>query len=364
MTFTICATERDPSVYRITNKGGVSLLIRKSLKQCTNAVPIESDRITGIEPTLNDSATIYIFCAYLPASNLSNDLFHECLDLLEELYITYSSKGTVIIIGDLNVKIAGPKFVFARDKRSDMFHTFVTKYNLVSVNVQSFCKGPAHTYVSFTRGPLSAIGHILVPDDLIPYVQNTLVEDDSELLLSDHMPVIWSSSLNNLNEEHFRPQERPSWEKARRLNLLNDYTFPVSHMLWPIKISSLDATTNDTLQLYNKILEILTQAAKENIPNTKYNRHAKPYWSESVKKCHADMSYRRGMWINEGRPREMQFVTFRLYKKAKEKSRRTLQNAYSIYETELYNSLDAACCVDQKTLWSDLRNKKRSSYIR
>ena len=147
MAFTTCATERDPSVYRIINKGGVSLMIKKSLKQCTNAVPIESDRITGIEITLNDSAAIYIFCVYLPASNLSKDLFHECLDLLEELYITYSSKGTVIIIGDLNVKIAGPKSVFARDKRSDMFHTFVTKYNMVSVNVQSFCKGPAYTYV-------------------------------------------------------------------------------------------------------------------------------------------------------------------------------------------------------------------------
>ena len=178
------------------------------------------------------------------------------------------------------------------------------------------------------------------------------------------MPVICSISLNNLNAEHFRPQERPSWEKARRHNLLNDYTFAVSHMLWPIKIPNLDATTNDTLQFYNKILEILTQAAKETIPNIKYNRHAKPYWSESVKKCHADMSYHRGLWINEGRPRGMQFVTFRLYKKAKDKFRITLQNAYSIYETEFYNSLDAACDVDQKTLWSALRNKRRSSYIR
>ena len=76
------------------------------------------------------------------------------------------------------------------------------------------------------------------------------------------------------------------------------------------------------------------------------------------------MSYHRGLWINEGRPRGMQFVTFRLYKKAKDKFRRTLQNAYSIYEAELYNSLDAACDVDQKTLWGALRNKKRSSYIR
>ena len=157
---------------------------------------------------------------------------------MEELYITYSSKGTVIIIGDLNVKIAGPKSVFAIDKRSDMFHTFVTKYNLVSVNVQSFCKGPAHIYVSYTGGPSSNIDHIL-----LTYVQNALVEDDSELLLSDHMPVICSISLNNLNAK----QERPTWGKAGRLNLLNDYTFAVSHMLWPIKIPSLDATTNDTL---------------------------------------------------------------------------------------------------------------------
>ena len=212
--------------------------------------------------------------------------------------------------------------------------------------------------------PSSTIDHILVPDDLIPYVQNALVEDDSELLLSDHMSVICSISLNNLNAEHFRPQERPSWEKARRHNLLNDYTFAVSHMLWPIKIPNLDATTNDTLQFYNKILEILTRAPKETIPNTKYNRHAKPYLSEYVKKCHADMSYHRGLWINEGRSRGMQFVTFRLYKKAKDKFRRTLQNAYSIYETELYNSLDAACDVDQQTLWSALRTKRRSSYIR
>ena len=135
---------------------------------------------------------------------------------------------------------------------------------MVSVNVQSFCKGPVHTYVSYTGGPSSTIDHILVLDDL--------VEDDSELLLSDHMPVICSISLNNLNAEHFKLQERPSWEKARRLNLLNDYTFAVSHMLWPIEIPNLDATTNDTLQFYNEILEILTQAAKETIPNTKYNR--------------------------------------------------------------------------------------------
>ena len=101
---------------------------------------------------------------------------------------------------------------------------------------------------------------------------------------------------------------------------------------------------------YNKILEILTQAAKETIPNTKYNRHAKPYWSEYVKQCHEDMSYHRGMWINEADHAECSLLLLGYIQKANYKFRSTLQNAYSIYETELYNSLDAACNVDQKTL--------------
>ena len=45
-------------------------------------------------------------------------------------------------------------------------------------------------------------------------------------------------------------------------------------------------------------------------------------------------------------------------KKEIDKYRMTLPKNYSIYKTELYNLLDAACDVDQNTLWSALRNKK------
>ena len=251
--FTKCATERDPSLYRIINKGGVALLIKKVLIHCTNVMELDSDRVIGIEVVLNDSTVIYIFCAYLPASNLSNDLFLECSNLLEELYIAYSPKGTVIIIGDLNVKIEGPKIRFVKDIRSDMFHKFVSNHNLVSVNVQRFCKGPCHTYESFIGGPSSAIDHILIPDYLLPYVRNAFVKDDSELSVSDHKPVICSILVNTSIDKQFIPLIKPSWEKARRYNLLNDYTFAVSHMLWPVKILSKDATYDTILEFYNTI---------------------------------------------------------------------------------------------------------------
>ena len=47
-----------------------------------------------------------MYYVYLPSSNLSDDLFYEYLDMLEEFYIAYSLRGTVVIIGDMNVKIA------------------------------------------------------------------------------------------------------------------------------------------------------------------------------------------------------------------------------------------------------------------
>ena len=114
------ATDRDPAVYRNANRGGVALLIHKQLIHCTSLLEIDSDRIIGAKVVLSDSTIIYVLCVYLPSSNLSDDLFHEYLDMLEEFYIAYSLSDTVVIIGDMNVKTAGPNYVFLNDKRSDV----------------------------------------------------------------------------------------------------------------------------------------------------------------------------------------------------------------------------------------------------
>ena len=188
---TKCATERDPAVYRNVNRGGVALLIHNNnLIYCTSLLEIDSDCIIGAEVVLSDSTTICVLCVYLPSSNLSDDLLYEYLDMLEEFYIGYTLRGTVVIIGDMNVKIAGPNYVFLNDKRSDMFKTFISKHILLSVNVQSCCKGPVHIDESYTGCPSSAIDHILVPDELISFIINAAVDNDCSLSLSDHKQVI------------------------------------------------------------------------------------------------------------------------------------------------------------------------------
>ena len=361
--FTKCATERDPTLYRNSNKGGVALLIRNNLIHVTSLLEIDSDRITGVEVILNDLTILYIFCVYLPSSNLSDCLFHEYLEMLEELYMAYSLHGTVIIIGDMNVKIAGPKYSFTSDKRSDSFKRFISKYNLLSVNVQWFCKGPVHTHESYTGGPTSALDHILVPSELIPYVIYAKVDNECSLQLSDHKPVVCSISAITSPHSQSAKKEKPSWEIARRRNILSDYTFAVSHMLWPLTIPNQSATDIEIVTFYQKIVNTLKDAALETIPTVKFNKHTKPYWTTAVKECHSEMSYRRRLWLTDGRPRGMQFTSFRMYKKAKDKFRISLKKAYLKHETEIYSTLDEACNLNERSLWARLRNKKKNSSL-
>ena len=195
------------------------------------------------------------------------------------------------------------------------------------------------------------------------FIINATVDNDCSLSLSDHKPVICSISAITLPPSQSTQNGKPSWEKARSLNILQDYTFAVSHMLWPINIPNSDAFEIEISTFYQNIIIILKNAVLETIPIVKFNRHAKPYWSNSVKEWHAEMSYRRRLWITEGRPRGMQFPTFQMYKQAKDTFRTSLNKAYLDYERETYSSLDEACNINHKSLWAKLRSKKKINSI-
>ena len=86
---------------------------------------------------------------------LSDD-YHEYIDILEELYIEYSLRGIVALIGGMNVTIAGYKYVFLNDKRSDVFKTFTNKHNLISVTVQLCKRASPYTRILFRQLTSSA----------------------------------------------------------------------------------------------------------------------------------------------------------------------------------------------------------------
>ena len=75
------------------------------------------------------------------------------------------------------------------------------------------------------------------------------------------------------------------------------------------------------------------------------------------------MSYRRRLWLTEGRPRGMQFPTFQMYKQEKDIFRTSLNKAYLDYERETYSSLNKACNINHKSLWAKLRSKTKINSI-
>ena len=87
-------------------------------------------------------------------------------------------------------------------------------------------------------------------------------------------------------------------------------------MLWPINIPNPDASEIEISTFYQNRIKFLKHVVLGTIPIVKFNRHVKPYWTNSVKEYHAEIAYRRRLWITEGRPRGMQFPTFQMHKQA------------------------------------------------
>ena len=82
------------------------------------------------------------------------------------------------------------------------------------------------------------------------------------------------------------------------------------------------------------ISEILKTCAANNIPCSKFKSYAKPYWSADVKAAHENAVQKRRVWIENGKPRGMQHVSYAEYKREKSKCRKVLRNAIFEFESQ------------------------------
>ena len=91
-----------------------------------------------------------------------------------------------------------------------------------------------------------AIDHTLIPSEYFDIVERSYVLDDHAFNVSDHHPVIAKLRIDKTNYvpgvSQINRSNKISWEKARRLNCLNDYSFAVSQHLLSIKVSNVGCT--------------------------------------------------------------------------------------------------------------------------
>ncbi|XP_046566491.1 uncharacterized protein LOC124275063 [Haliotis rubra] len=287
-----------------------------------------------------------------------------CLDELQEAYSALSERSPVIILGDFNAKIAGPRANVNLDQRASMLGELLSENSLISINMQSFCTGPVNTFYAYTGGPQTPIDHIVVPTELMYIIHSAEVIDDNPLNVSDHHPVVCLLAIDLPSQPAANPPiRRPAWNKALQNSSIKDYTHAVSNSLWGKQLPALDCDREDIEHLTDIITMALTMAASDCLPVRHFRRYLRPYWKEQVKDFHDLMLSYRHKWILDGRPRGMTYTSFRDYKKSKDKFRAAMKEAAALYETEHFNNLDKLYDIDQKTFWALLNNRNKKSHI-
>ncbi|CAG2218915.1 unnamed protein product [Mytilus edulis] len=204
---------------------GVAFLVSKDIVSFVTEIDIDSDRIIGIQVNLPNVQTFIILSIYLPATTQPHQLYQYNVELLHEICSIYKDMGSVILMGDFNTKIQGPRYKFNPDERSRLMYSLIQEYELFSVNTQMFCHGPVTTFQSYDNGPSTGIDHILMPLSEIGKVSNAKVIDSQPFSVSDHRPILCSITLENSVFTHTESEQSTrsvSWDRARNQTIPPD----------------------------------------------------------------------------------------------------------------------------------------------
>ena len=160
---------RIPCVSNV-RKGGLAILWNNKYTNKISTLPIDDDRIVGIQFECSKNCFIYFFQVYFPSSNHSLFKFLEYVEKLTDLIHSYRDRGIVVVMGDINAHLNTHAIFKKLDERSVRFQKCLTELNLISVNSLDTCIGANSTFVSYNGENEPLIDHIIVPSEHSDYV--------------------------------------------------------------------------------------------------------------------------------------------------------------------------------------------------
>ena len=195
-------------------------------------MPIDDDRIVGIQFECSKNCFIYFFQVYFPSSNHSLFKFLEYVEKLTDFIHSYRDRGIVVVMGDINAHLNTHAIFKKLDERSVRFQKCLTELNLISVNSLDTCIGANSTFVSYNGEHESLIDHIIVPSEHSDYVNFCEILEDNALNVSNHRPIICELKLPTVyhSENDIDIKPRLKWSKATTQSL-KDYELYLEHDL-------------------------------------------------------------------------------------------------------------------------------------
>ena len=158
---------RNINVYNKFGEGGVAIFWKKSLSHIIRPLPkLGSDRLLVIE--INGSTRWYVVGAYLPQQACTIASIHDELATMQQIITDLSSKGSVLIIGDLNCHLGdecGERAWGLTTPHGALLKHICLENQLEIVDLTEKCTGPRYTYMSY-KGHCSYVDHCIVDKSL------------------------------------------------------------------------------------------------------------------------------------------------------------------------------------------------------
>ena len=344
--------------------GGVAIMWRKELsvflveRECTDRVILVVAKCKNVD--------IHIIGVLLPSTNQTVDEFRHTLEHIEKLYDTYSANGPVMILGDFNAHLShgyGDKNPVNSNERGRVLEQFLDERRLMSVSSQMDTIGPDYSYVGHSGEQTSLIDHVVISEDKLDLVKETGILKDHYLNCSDHLPIFLNISLEevpNIKSEMNDKEMGINWRKVSDddactyRQLVRDFTD---------NIVLNGPTVADIEEYITKLSYSLVHAAELALPRKRFRPFLKPYWkSGNVKELHAVNRQKRNTWILDGRPRGMQYASYRDYKRAKREFTNALKRAQRQFEQEEFIRLKETAELDLGLFYRSLKRRNKKSW--
>jgi len=263
----------------------------------------------------------------------------------------------VILAGDFNSTILNPKPALEFQNKPSICTSFLLQNNLVSVQ-QCLPNNVPYTFIPNR----SSIDHFLIENTSYSLVAAFTSVSEADVITSDHIPTMLHTNIKIRTQSCVTICNKGiAWNKCTDINYIAYETLVANKILQ----NNDTLFENNTSYLYDPdtINDLLTQVLHSSasvLPQSKFNKSAKPYWSKEVKEAHSLARKYRREWLSAGRPRGRENATFNNYKIAKTSFRRTQRQHQQEYDHSIHDELNKAADLDYKLFWKLLRSRNRT----
>ena len=359
--------------------GGCAILWneRKFRYKVKPNLTLGSDRILVVE--LHAANQIhFIIAVYMPHQTCNISDYATELRILQDVIDECMPRGYCYIVGDLNVHFGEEYKSHHMDRawgesnrNASKLHRFIVTNNMIAIDLCSSASGECY---SFSGGHgISYLDHIIIPNDISSNVSTCQVFRDSIYNPSDHLPlfisICYCIRYDPSNETSNR---RVAWSKLNQDQIRQDYTLPLEESITDMLNSHniiidsmhqnefplIDHTTLDIIfsTLGNSIKHISNK-----LPSNVYNKSLKPYWDKDLTALSRSKRNTRAVWINAGKPRNINSEEYVSYKQSKREFRK--QQRRRVYDMQNRNMLEFSETqdLDSKYFWHIVNKQKKGT---